>query len=325
MVFLMLRDRLGKQAFEQGIRDFWAAQRFKVAAWEDLQRAFENASGEKLGPFFAAWLDQPALPDIAIAEATVQPVSTADRASDRAPDRTPISALGERYLLTIDFRKQAARLPLRLPIEISGGGEREIRWVELGADRHAATIALAFLPQTLRLDPEMRVWRRLDPGQLPPILRQWVAAPSPQLANVASGPEARQAVDQLAGRFFEKAPAALAPGRLAGALNEKSPVLLAGTHAEVDQALRDAGLPARPASLSGQGSAQVWTVPGKAAPLAVISARDAAALGALQRGLPHYGGQSWLVFEQGRVIDKGIWPAAIPEIAVTGPVRKAMK
>ena len=310
MLFVMLRDRLGQQAFDQGIRHFWAAQRFRIASWDDLQAAFESVSGEKLGAFFAAWLDQKALPDVAIAHAEASAI--------RTPGSPP-------YQLTIRFRKQDARLPLRLPIEISGAGQRETHWVELGAERNTTTIPLAFAPQSLRLDPDMRVWRRLQASQLPPILRQWMAGRSPQLVDVARGPEASQAVRQLAGRLFENPPESLAPARLSSALNSKNPVLLAGTHAEVDQALAGAGLPARPASLAGKGSAQVWTVPGQPYPLAVISAQDAAALNALQRGLPHYGGQSWLVFEQGRVIDKGIWPAGIPEITVAATPAKDKK
>ena len=310
MLFVMLRDRLGKKAFDQGIRDFWAAQRFRIAGWNDLQAAFESASGEKLGTFFAAWLDQQALPDVAITHAESTQI--------RSPN-------GQPYQLNISFRKQDARLPLRLPIEISGAGQRETRWVDLGAEHNTASLKLAFAPQALRLDPEMRVWRRLDASQLPPILRQWMAASSPQLVNVARTSEANLAVTQLAGRFFEAKPKLLTPAQLSTALNGKAPVLLAGTHAEIDQALASAGLPARPKRLAGQGSAQVWTVPGKPYPLAVISAQDATALNALQRGLPHYGGQSWLIFEQGRVIDKGIWPAGIPEIAVIDAARKDKK
>ena len=310
MLFVMLRDRLGKKAFDQGIRDFWAAQRFRIAGWNDLQAAFERASGEKLGAFFAAWLDQQALPDVAITHA--------ESTQTRSPN-------GQPYQLDIGFRKQDARLPLRLPIEISGAGQRETRWVDLGAEHNTASLKLAFTPQTLRLDPEMRVWRRLEASQLPPILRQWMAASSPQLVNVARTSEANLAVTQLAGRFFEAKPKLLTPAQLSTALTGKAPVLLAGTHAEIDQALAGAGLPDRPTSLSGRGSAQVWTVPGKPFPLAVISAQDATALNALQRGLPHYGGQSWLIFEQGRVIDKGIWPAGIPEIAVIDAARKDKK
>lgn len=306
MVFVMLRDRLGKKVFDQGIRNFWAAQRFKVASWDDLQTAFESASGEKLGSFFAPWLEQQALPDVAIARAESIPSGTL-------------------HQLKITFTKKDARLPLRLPVEISAAGQRETHWVDLSAQRDTATLNLAFAPQSLRLDPEMRVWRRLDASQLPPILRQWMAASAPQLVNVARASDANLAVNQLSGRFFEVKPKLLTPTQLNSALNGNTPVLLAGTHAEIDQTLASAGLPARPASLIGKGSAQVWTVPDKPFQLAIISGQDAASLNALQRGLPHYGGQSWLIFEQGRVIDKGTWPAGIPEITVASAARKDNK
>jgi hypothetical protein len=80
--------------------------------------------------------------------------------------------------------------------------------------------------------------------------------------------------------------------------------------------LSSAGLPARPATLTGQGSAQVWTVINKDYQLAVISGKDATAINALQRGLPHYGGQSWLIFDQGRATRKGVWPDSVSSIPV---------
>ena len=322
MLFVMLRDQLGKKAFEQGIRQFWAAQRFKIAGWDDLQTAFEQASGENLDAFFAAWLDQKTLPDIAIAEAVSVPVTATAAQGESTPSRKP---RGKPHQLNIRFSKQDAKLPLRLPLEIRGVGKRETHWVTLGAERDSATLKLDFAPQSLRLDPDMRVWRRLGASQLPPILRQWMAASAPQLVNVARASAENLAVNQLAGRFFEVKPKLLPPSQLGAALKSKAPVLLAGTHAEIDQALASAGLPGRPASLSKQGSAQVWTVADPAFQLAIISGQDAAALNALQRGLPHYGGQSWLIFAQGRAINKGIWPASTPEIAVAGTTRKEKK
>ena len=82
---------------------------------------------------------------------------------------------------------------------------------------------------------------------------------------------------------------------------------------------RGAGLPPRPAEVAGRGSAQVWTLApagSRSAPVAVISGRDAASIGALERGLPHYGAQSWLVFEGGRAIARGTWPASLPAVPV---------
>jgi hypothetical protein len=43
--------------------------------------------------------------------------------------------------------------------------------------------------------------------------------------------------------------------------------------------------------------------------LLLIEAVDAAALQALLRPLPHYGRQSWLVFEAGRALARGVWPS----------------
>jgi aminopeptidase N len=48
----------------------------------------------------------------------------------------------------------------------------------------------------------------------------------------------------------------------------------------------------------------------------VISARDADALKALARPLPHYGSQSYLAFDGAQMIARGVWPATAPVIAV---------
>jgi hypothetical protein len=93
--------------------------------------------------------------------------------------------------------------------------------------------------------------------------------------------------------------------------------MLMGLHADVDTALAQAGLPPRPASLAGRGSAQVWTVARDAGPpVAVVSAKDADAVRALLAPLPHYGAQSWLVFDGRRALDRGVWPAPGRLIAV---------
>lgn len=301
MLFVMLRDRIGEAAFAEGIREFWRSNRFKVADWGDLQAAFERVSGQALGGFFAGWLDQHGLPAIAI----TQPESRAQ---------------GKQYEITLSVVQDKPAIPLRLPVELMGEKHRETRWVSVDAAQTTLRLKLDFPPKTLRLDPDFRVWRQLEARSLPPILRQWISAPAPQVVNVARDKEANLAVDALNKRFFERPATSIPPGRLINALHSEAPVLLAGTSAEVDQALHAANLPPRPVQVSGKGNAQVWTLPagtaGFNAPLAIISADNAGALLALQRGLPHYGSQSWLVFESGRVIDKGIWPANLPSVPV---------
>lgn len=293
MLFVMLQDRLGEAAFRQGLQRFWTRWRFRTAGWGELQAAFEEASGQRLGPFFEAWLKQRGLPAVRI---------DAAQASGRQ--------------LTLDLAQDGPPHPLRLPMEISAPGRRETRWVSLDGPRARVSLALDFTPDSVRLDPDTRVWRRLPPGSLPPILRQWIGAGAPRLVNTAADADARAAVDALARRLLEQPPTGQP---LAAALAGREPVLIAGLHGEVDRALATAGLPPRPAEVAGSGSAQVWTLApagSRSAPVAVISGRDAASIGALERGLPHYGAQSWLVFEGGRAIARGTWPASLPAVPV---------
>ena len=93
------------------------------------------------------------------------------------------------------------------------------------------------------------------------------------------------------------------------------PLLIVGLHADVEAALRRLGLPPGPAMLAGKGTAQVWTIGGTR--VAVVSARDEAALEALARPLPHYGAQSWLAFDGARVLERGAWPLAPRTVPVT--------
>ncbi|HSN63938.1 MAG TPA: M1 family aminopeptidase, partial [Azonexus sp.] len=125
MLFVMLRDRIGETAFRQGIRDFWASRRFTVASWDDLQAAFEKASGQDLGPFFAAWLERRGMPAVVIAGAETKP-------------------LGNRHRLSLDVRQGKPPLSLRLPVEISGPGRREERWIDLAAARSVVLLDLDF-------------------------------------------------------------------------------------------------------------------------------------------------------------------------------------
>ena len=289
MVFLMLRDRIGQPAFLRGVRAFWKAERFRVASWADLRAAFERASGRRLGGFFAQWVERAGAPDVRIVRAQAR-------------------AAHGGYELDLTLEQTAPAYRLRVPIEIVTGARSETRSIEVEHERQTATFRLAAMPDGVRLDPELRLWRILPRDQLPPILRQWILARGPRLVVAGAQPDAAQAATQLALRLFESAPRQIAAAALE---RGDDPALVIGLHADVNKALVQLGLPPEPAALAGRGSAQVWTIerpPGRA-PVAVVSARDAAALEALARPLPHYGAQSYLAFEGAHAIVRGIWPA----------------
>ena len=275
MLFFMLRDAIGEAAFSQGIRRFWEQQRFKIASWDDLRGAFEQASRRDLRAFFSQWLERPGAPAVRI-----------------------VSARQEGETLKLQIAQSEPSYALRIPVEIRFDDRAETHWVEIKDKHQAMSIAVGQHPHALRLDPELRVYRRLEPDELPPILRQWMLAPSPNVLFATKGIESGKTLGQ---RFFES------PFRVTDKPGDE-PLLIIGLHDDVDAALARLGLPLRPTEVAGKGTAQVWTVREAATPVAVVSAKDEASLAALERPLPHYGAQSWLVFEGARAVARGSWP-----------------
>ena len=194
MLFVMLRDAIGEDAFGRGVRAFWEQHRFTIASWSDLQAAFEQAAGRSLAPFFAQWLDRAGGPAVKIAHATAK--------TERGKTR-----------LTLTVEQSAPAYALRLPLEIVIAGRAETRSIDVGAPRDVVTMFVDGMPEGVRLDPALRVWRVLDRTQLPPILRQWVIARAPRWVQATGGEDVHGAAGALAGRFFETAPQPHIAGR----------------------------------------------------------------------------------------------------------------
>ncbi|HMX17477.1 MAG TPA: M1 family aminopeptidase [Rhodocyclaceae bacterium] len=287
MLFVMLKDLLGPEAFRAGIRRFWSERRFRVASWDDLRSDFEHASGRQLGRFFDQWLNRAGGPRVGIVDAV----------------RTTKG-------LRLVVEQAEPAYAMTLPIHVAAGAESEVISATVSKAREEVVLPLRGQVGGVRLDPDLRVWRRLDQDQLPPILRQWIVAPAPRLLVAAGTVDATEAARALARKVLEVPPSESDPGDARG-----GPLLIVGLHPHVDAVLGRLGLPPRPGPLAGRGSAQVWTVWREAGadsaggPVAVVSAANASALRDLMRPLPHYGAQSWLVFEGSRAIDKGVWPA----------------
>jgi len=289
MLFFMLRDEIGPAALEQGLRAFWQSQRFRTAGWKDLEQAFSRASGRDLAAFFAQWTRRPASPAVTL-----------------AAERGGVHVLqqGEAFDLLVPLRVQLASGATRdLSVRVR---ERETR-IDLAAQGMADAVAV-------QLDPELRLWRRLDPASVPPILRETFIAPRAQLHVAASGDEWANAATALAQRVLDaKADAVPAEALLSA---PEVPAFVAGDRDSVARLLARLGVGEVPEVLR-QGTARTWAVRAPSGkPLVFVVADSPAALAAMQRALPHYGRQSWLAFQEGRVIAQGAWPAQEPWLAL---------
>ncbi len=295
MVFLMLRDEIGREAFERGLRLLWQRKQFQSASWSDLEAAFTAASGQALSVFFRQWVDRPGAPDFRL--------KSAERRGDK---------------LTLRFA-HSGQHALTVPLRLVYPQRSELRMVRLGGRETSVVIdGIDASIEAVEPDPDYRLWRRVAPALLPPILREVFVAPDARVVVTDGDTAVRAAAQALAARVLDARPSALGTEWPASGA-----VLFVGLDQTVDAWLARLGLPARPPAKRGSGgSAQVWAGRDAAGrPYAVVAGRDAAAIKALERGLPHYGRQSWLVFEGARMAEKGVWPPQVERVPVNSDRR----
>ncbi|MDO9371978.1 MAG: M1 family aminopeptidase [Gammaproteobacteria bacterium] len=288
-LFLMLRDKIGAQAFDAGLQAFWKEQQFKTASWTDLQHAFEQSSGKNLNDFFHQWLSRRGAPLLGVEDiqSTVQ---------------------GEKYQVSFTLTQPTPAYNLRVPVVIkTAQGDKE-HLIEFMQIKTRYTLDVDAAPQSLTLDPDLRLFRTLDAVELPSILRQIINDPATQTFILTPESAFRKTAAVIAEKLLDH------PPQFSAELNAAASLLVIGPHDAVDRFLAERKLPARPENLRGKGTAQVWTVRQNNGKVTVlVSVSDAHALEALLRPLPHYGSESFLAFEHSKVIERGVWPAQSPE------------
>jgi aminopeptidase N len=178
MLFVMLRDLIGEAAFDDGLRRFWSAHRFRTASWKDLRASFESASGRDLSTFFAQWLERADAPAPRIASARMRGNA-----------------------VEVALEQGTPPYALRVALVFDGPEGAITRLVDLSRNNETVRIDDVGPSTGVRLDPDLRLWHALDPQTLPPILRQWILARTPRYA-VVSG-ELGAAAERLAQRLFE--------------------------------------------------------------------------------------------------------------------------
>ncbi len=284
--FVMLQDELGPDAFTAGLRMFWDRHKFGKAGWHDLRRAFEASSGRDLVTFFAQWLERPGAPTVRLDKA---------RAVLRSLDwqvRLEASQEGDTYDLTI-------------PVTVETESGHEQARVRMDGAALAAGVPVSSKPLAVAFDPEYRLFRHLLPGESPVSFRDVPRAQAPPLVIAAEG-EAAAVARHLADRLIETGPRSRP---LAEAVTQPGAVLLIGTPDSVAAALTSLLPSGPPAGLPTGGSATAWAAERpQGGTLMVVAARDADALAALSRPLPHYGRDSWLTFDGARLLQRGRWP-----------------
>ena len=234
-VLYMLRRDIGDSAFTEALRDLWRSHRFRATAWGDLRRAFSQAAGRDLAPFFAQWMERVGAPRLHL------------RAS-------AVTSAGNDFEVAVDLEQEAPAYDLALPVTVVSSEGEERFTVSTGGTAGRHVLRTKGRPTSLVVDPDFEVFRRLHPEEAPPILRDVTLDSRSATVIPDREPEIRQAARRLAERLLDTAPRYRTPTE---AIKDGSGLLVIGGRESVAMFLRKAGLDAPPPAIANRGTARV--------------------------------------------------------------------
>jgi aminopeptidase N len=142
-VLHVLRGQVGTDAFWRAIREYYRQHQNGLASSKDLQRAFEETSGQDLEWFFTQWLHWPTVPAL-----------EGSWWWDDAGKKVVMQ-------LTQTQKGNAYRLPLEVGLIIEGSPVPRIEKIELRQARGRFEIAAERAPTDVILDPN--TWMLMEP------------------------------------------------------------------------------------------------------------------------------------------------------------------
>src|SRR5262249_32177686 len=285
LIFHMLRDEIGDAAFADGLRQFWDVHKFRSAGWSDLRAAFEAATRSDLGWFFDQWTERAGAPRLELVG-------------------TSVAGVGSEFGLELTLRQSGPFYRLKVPVEIATASGSVQSHVELDGLENTTRIRLSAAPSSVRIDPDHTLFRRLLPGEAPPILRDVLLDGEARTLLLHDEPGQRALARQLAEHLFDDT---TPPSYIEADQPPRTALLAIGPAPRIDDIMRRLDVPARPANVADKGSARAWMANwagGK--PVLFIEVEGQDDLQALIRSLPHYRSRSYVVLEGGRVTTSGV-------------------
>lgn len=302
MVFHMLRQMVGDDLFYRSLKRIYKDKIWQRAGWKDIQHIFEEDCKTDLSWFFEQWINRTGAPFIELG-------------------KTEVTQSGNGWLTRIEIIQKDTPYRFFVPIEMEMDGGNFSTVTELKESSSTVIIQTESRPIHIAIDPQCNVFRRLHREEIPPTIDFILGDNEKAIVYPTGGEGALQAAYK----------------KLADLLGEKSGVIKADTEITETEMTRKSlfilGGPAEnkiaklfldnlPKNFTiEEGSFMVNKVPYRDTDNALLVTsrnpknRDKGI--ALFLGLssdtiknvgfklPHYGKYSYLVFADGKNIDKG--------------------
>ena len=296
MLFHMLRQQIGDEAFNQRIKQLWQRYQFQTASYRDVIRALYDGDKEAHEAFIAQWLNRTGAPELSLGKVRVHQ-----------------TASGYRLKLEVQQEQTAPPYTLQVPVQIKLAGVKvpSVKIINLTARSNVISLDFAQRPQAVTLDPNYDVFRLLDPAETPSSLGRLFGSRKQLLVlPTRVNPAQRIAWQQFAAAWSERYDniVAIDDSELSQ-LPEDSAVWLLGWQNKLltttEQRFNSAKQQLQPMAaiindqkLNAADNAVVLLDPDNSrSPLGFIGAEHQDTITLLARKLPHYSTYGLLAFE----------------------------
>ena len=281
MLFHMLKQEIGEDAFNKALKKFVLDYRFKMAGWSELEAVFSDICKKDLSVFFDQWLERKDVPLLTIRKGNIT---------------YPGSGLQNLKLTIQQDTESPYSLSVPLVLETTSGEVRRI--VRVNNERESVDIKIEGQPLSVTLDPGYDLMRKLDPPEFPPVLSRLLGSEHKFFVLPLQGSEiyGQFAVFLRSLGFKEKS-----SDNLTGSDLNKGSLLILGDPAPGLERLAGAMMP-------GPGSGVIITVRenpiNPAGVLALVKTGSSRQLDLILKKLAHYGRYSTLMFKDGKLVEK---------------------
>ncbi len=156
MVFSMLEDKIGKEAFDAGLKEFYTQNAFTHATWKDIEKAFEKTSQSNLKPFFEQWVYKAGAPSLALKDVSLKETGEENDGG---------------YTVKFKVWQKAPYFKLNVPVRIAFKDAADVlEKVKLKRASAEFSLTLKARPSSLEVDPGFTVLRLLSDAEMPPSL-----------------------------------------------------------------------------------------------------------------------------------------------------------
>jgi aminopeptidase N len=320
-IFIMLHEKMGREKFFEACR--LAVERYggKKTSWDDLQAVFEEVAEEDLSDFFSSWLDNSGTPVLEIMDQQVEEVD-------------------ETFHLIFILLQRGFTFYFDLPMFVTFDGVDTTTEIPVFTPSQRAEVTYTKEPTSIQFDPDYYVFRRLTRDEIPPCLNVTMEGDS-VLVVLPSGGESDtlQTMSMMGGgpsevsvkAHYEGLAQSIAQGQsnvtvkydnevsdedladnsvlCLGAARYNSLTERLGSEIGENVTITDSGFSVDGTEYDGEGTALLTTVRNPYNPDRDITFYLGNSPGAVSRAamIFFYGWDSYVVYENGSLVDRGEW------------------